>query len=120
MSWHVEGTYFENCNCDFECPCTITPGQPATGDRCTFLVAFKYFGEQGERGACTVFSPPHPLNDTAHVGKADSGGKGTFRPWFQHGSKARLLGPFCLARLGFPPPLWWVLTAEGSRLPFGL
>src|SRR5260370_8998459 len=40
MSWHVEGTYFENCNCDFECPCTVTPGQPATGDRCTFLVAF--------------------------------------------------------------------------------
>jgi len=40
MSWHVEGTYFENCNCDFACPCTVTPGQPATGDRCTFLVAF--------------------------------------------------------------------------------
>ena len=40
MSWHVEGTYFENCNCDFSCPCTITPGKPATGDRCTFLVVF--------------------------------------------------------------------------------
>ncbi len=40
MSWHVEGTYFENCNCDFACPCTVTPGEPATGDRCTFLVAF--------------------------------------------------------------------------------
>src|SRR5260370_16470653 len=40
MGWNVEGPYFENCNRDFECPCTITPGQPATGDRCTFLVAF--------------------------------------------------------------------------------
>src|SRR5207248_10260065 len=24
MSWTVEGTYFENCNCDFACPCAVT------------------------------------------------------------------------------------------------
>lgn len=41
MSWKVEGTYFENCNCDFACPCTVTSfASPATGDRCQALFAF--------------------------------------------------------------------------------
>jgi hypothetical protein len=39
MAWKLEGAYFENCNCDFVCPCTIA-GLPATGDRCTFLLVF--------------------------------------------------------------------------------
>ncbi|TMG42354.1 MAG: VldV, partial [Chloroflexi bacterium] len=31
MSWSVEGTYFENCNCDFACPCLVTSfAAPAT------------------------------------------------------------------------------------------
>ena len=57
MSWNVEGTYFENCNCDFACPCTITPGKPATGDRCTFLMAFKILRGEIEGvdvGGCAV------------------------------------------------------------------
>src|SRR5207249_7229139 len=37
MSWTVEGTYFENCNCDFACPCTITsfasPGTERSEER---------------------------------------------------------------------------------------
>jgi hypothetical protein len=41
MSWHVEGTYFENCNCDFACPCTVTSFvSPGTEDRCKALLAF--------------------------------------------------------------------------------
>lgn len=24
MSWSLEGAYFENCNCDFACHCTVT------------------------------------------------------------------------------------------------
>ncbi|MFE4228899.1 DUF1326 domain-containing protein [Arthrobacter sp. NPDC056886] len=41
MPWHVEGTYFENCNCDMICPCTAT-GQtaPADNDRCNVALAF--------------------------------------------------------------------------------
>lgn len=35
MAWKLEGTYFENCNCDWVCPCTVTSfASPATGDRC--------------------------------------------------------------------------------------
>ncbi|MGO4858906.1 DUF1326 domain-containing protein [Arthrobacter sp. 2MCAF14] len=41
MSWHVEGTYFENCNCDMVCPCS-TSGltAPADNDRCNVALAF--------------------------------------------------------------------------------
>jgi len=35
MAWNLEGTYFENCNCDWICPCTVTSlSAPATQDRC--------------------------------------------------------------------------------------
>ena len=41
MSWTVEGTYFENCNCDFACPCSVTSfGSPATQDRCQVVLAY--------------------------------------------------------------------------------
>lgn len=41
MTWHVEGTYFENCNCDKICPCS-TSGltAPADYDRCRVVLAF--------------------------------------------------------------------------------
>src|SRR5712692_1708360 len=41
MSWTVEGTYFENCNCDFACPCTVTTfASPGTEDRCQVILAY--------------------------------------------------------------------------------
>jgi hypothetical protein len=41
MAWHLEGTYFENCNCDSVCPCT-TSGltAPADNDRCNVVLLF--------------------------------------------------------------------------------
>lgn len=41
MSWRIEGTYFENCNCDMVCPCS-TSGLTAPGDqdRCNVMLAF--------------------------------------------------------------------------------
>lgn len=41
MSWNVEGTYFENCNCTFACPCTVTTFvSPGTEDRGRVVLAF--------------------------------------------------------------------------------
>jgi hypothetical protein len=41
MSWNVEGTYFENCNCSFVCPCSVTTfASPGTEDRCQVVFAF--------------------------------------------------------------------------------
>ncbi|WP_308465256.1 DUF1326 domain-containing protein [Rathayibacter soli] len=41
MTWHVEGTYFENCNCDMICPCS-TSGltAPADNERCQVALVF--------------------------------------------------------------------------------
>jgi len=41
MPWHIEGIYFENCNCDMACPCT-TSGltAPADQERCNVALAF--------------------------------------------------------------------------------
>jgi hypothetical protein len=47
MSWKLEGTYFENCNCDWVCPCTVTSFvSPATDDRCH--VVLNYHVRRGE------------------------------------------------------------------------
>ena len=49
-TWQVKGRYYENCSCDYVCPCV--PGQMAvqpTHGSCTFAMAFKiesgYFGD---------------------------------------------------------------------------
>lgn len=47
MAWQLAGTYFENCNCDVACPCTVTSLQlPATNERCNAVLAFHV--ESGE------------------------------------------------------------------------
>lgn len=41
MPWSLEGTYFENCNCDVICPCAATGfTHPSDQDRCCVLFAF--------------------------------------------------------------------------------
>ncbi|NUR27725.1 MAG: DUF1326 domain-containing protein [Catenulispora sp.] len=49
MTWHIEGTYFENCNCDMVCPCS-TSGltAPADQDRCKVALAFHVASGQVE------------------------------------------------------------------------
>ncbi|MER5638790.1 DUF1326 domain-containing protein [Kitasatospora sp. NPDC002227] len=41
MAWRIEGTYFENCNCDMVCPCATSGlSAPADYDRCRVVLAF--------------------------------------------------------------------------------
>lgn len=41
MAWQLTGTYFESCNCEVACPCTVTSLQlPATYERCNAMLAF--------------------------------------------------------------------------------
>jgi hypothetical protein len=41
MSWKLDGTYFENCNCEVLCPCGASSLMlPADNDRCQVLLAF--------------------------------------------------------------------------------
>jgi hypothetical protein len=47
MAWRLSGTYFETCNCDVACPCTVSSLQlPATYERCNAMLAFHV--EDGE------------------------------------------------------------------------
>ena len=42
MSWHIKGSYYENCSCTNTCPCTWSSMQtPATNDYCRANLAFK-------------------------------------------------------------------------------
>ena len=52
-AWHVNGQYYETCNCDFVCPCI--PGQLAvdpTKGSCTFAMAFQI--ERGTYGSLSL------------------------------------------------------------------
>ena len=41
MAWKLDGTYFENCNCDWVCPCTVTSFvSSATADRCQVILNY--------------------------------------------------------------------------------
>ena len=46
MTWSLEGTYFESCNCEVACPCLFL-GTPTTGE-CTALVGWHI--EKGSDG----------------------------------------------------------------------
>ena len=68
MAWKLEGTYFENCNCDFVCPCTVTSNVvDATGDRCQGVL--NYHVRRGEvegvdvsgRTVSVVFDTPKKM-----------------------------------------------------------
>jgi hypothetical protein len=41
MAWKLEGTYFENCNCEAPCPCSVSLDSGADYDRCQLLFAFR-------------------------------------------------------------------------------
>ena len=46
MAWTLDGTYFENCNCTWVCPCTVTSlTATATQERCQ--VALVYHVDRG-------------------------------------------------------------------------
>jgi hypothetical protein len=40
MSWHVKGSYFETCSCDFFCPCNFSFANGADYDHCRVVLVF--------------------------------------------------------------------------------
>jgi hypothetical protein len=64
MSWKIEGTYFESCNCETACPCVFL-SKPTEGD-CGVLIAwhidkgkFDDIALDGLNVALAVHSPGH-------------------------------------------------------------
>jgi hypothetical protein len=70
MAWQIEGTYFENCNCDMVCPCS-TSGltAPADNDRCNVALVFHINTgnvngvDVGGLNACLVVDTPALMGD---------------------------------------------------------
>jgi hypothetical protein len=66
MSWNLQGTYFETCNCEVACPCVFL--SPPTEGECRVLVAWHV--DQGQDGevdlaglnvAMAIHSPGHMM-----------------------------------------------------------
>jgi len=45
--WHIDGEYFESCNCEVLCPCLLLGGRPSEG-HCDVVLAFHI--ESGKYG----------------------------------------------------------------------
>ena len=83
-SWHISGQYYENCNCDFVCPCI--PGQLAvkpTKGSCTVAMAFQV--GQGSHGTVSLdglgfivllFTPEEMCKGNWSVGIVDARASG--------------------------------------------
>jgi hypothetical protein len=70
MAWELAGTYFENCNCVWVCPCTVASlAAPATQDRCQVVLV--YHVDRGsvdgvdvsDRGVAVVADTPRMMTD---------------------------------------------------------
>ena len=70
MAWQLEGTYFENCNCDVVCPCTAAAfDAPADYDRCNALLAFHVDSGEvdgtdvSDRSVAVIVDAPKQMSD---------------------------------------------------------
>jgi len=54
--WQITGDYFENCNCDFVCPCLFSPNQPFTSrpTQGACEVGFGFHIDRGSYGGATL------------------------------------------------------------------
>ena len=80
MAWHLEGTYFENCNCDVLCPCGASSlVLPADKERCHVVLAYHVergeievedFVPEGESEPSRPTGAHHPSSSTLTVARA--------------------------------------------------
>jgi hypothetical protein len=70
VAWQLDGTYFENCNCDVVCPCSASSlALPADNDRCQVLFAFHVDRGEidgvdvGDRTVVLVADTPKQMTD---------------------------------------------------------
>lgn len=120
MAWKLEGTYFENCSCDFSCPCTITIDAGADYDHCRFLLAFRV--ESGDIDGVDVSDLGFALiGDTPKVMAQGNWRVGIVIDEGANDEQAEKLGAVLSGSLGGPPGLLSGLLGELmgiERAPF--
>lgn len=69
MTWNLEGTYLETCNCELPCPCIASMALQADLDYCGVLLAFNLTSgdvdgvDVGGTGAALVVNAPKRMAD---------------------------------------------------------
>jgi hypothetical protein len=120
MAWKLEGTYFENCSCEFSCPCTITIDAGADYDYCHFLLAFRI--ESGDVEGVDVSGLGVALvGDTPKVMAEGNWRVGVVLEETASDEQAEKLGAVFSGALGGPPGLLGGLLGEMlglERAPF--
>lgn len=112
MSWSLEGTYFENCNCDTICPCTWSGlSEPATYDRC--MVVVNYHINQGEIDGVDVSGLTFALvADTPPVMLDGAWRVGVLIDDQASSEQAEALGTVISGQKGGPPAMLHPLVGE--------
>ena len=74
MAWRLEGTYFENCNCNVLCPCGASFfALPADNERCYVVLVFHVDSVEGQRIVrLTVTFLWHPSESSADEDELES------------------------------------------------
>ena len=112
MAWHLEGTYFENCNCDMVCPCiTSAYTMPADAERCLTVLALHI--DSGEvEGVDVSGLSVAMLVDTPPVMADGNWRVGMFMDASASQEQADKLGAVFSGQLGGPPQAFAGLIGE--------
>ena len=112
MAWRLEGTYFENCNCDMVCPCTTSSlTMPADVERCRVTLVFHI--DSGEVEGVDVSNlTVAMLADTPQLMSDGNWRVGMFMDEAASQEQAEKLGAVFSGELGGPPALEAALVGE--------
>lgn len=116
MAWTLEGTYFENCNCDTICPCTWSAfAGRATHDRCLAMLAFHV--DRGDVEGVDVSGLTFALVIDSPPVMSDGGWKlGVVLDDAATDDQAAALGRVLGGELGGPPAVLGPLLGEMAGL----
>jgi hypothetical protein len=111
--WHIEGEYFESCNCEVLCPCLLTGGRPTEG-HCDVVLAIhitkgKYGGvDISDLNAVQAMMTPGVMSE----------GNGTLAVYLDSrasGDQRAALAEIFTGAAGGPPSLFGPIIS--TRLP---
>jgi hypothetical protein len=112
VAWRLEGTYFENCNCDMVCPCTTSAlTMPADAERCPVIFVFHI--DSGEIEGVDVSGLTVAVLDDAPQMMADGNWRvGMFMDEAASEEQAEKLGAVFSGQLGGPMEAFSGLIGE--------
>jgi hypothetical protein len=111
MSWKLEGTYFETCNCDLVCPCVASLALGATRDRCNVTLVFNVKSGEVE-GTDVSGLTVAAIVDTPRVMSEGNWRLGVFIDGAASEEQAEKLGAVFSGALGGPMEALGPLVAE--------